>query len=200
MFQMVIYFILFALSSADNANNGTMSVSSNSSIVVSVPVNYCNSQMLLYNRVLSCRDIDYCCKINIYENQFNVEQNKCNPPSNKTSLCDNLNKCRISCRNNVPVSYSCISGNVKEQYAYTLNTCYGSCFDNEYKCPNSKISQSKVFGIAETIIVVIVLGSFAICLARYTCFKDCICNFKDRRRSFSSKVHVAKTSNDFSDV
>ena len=188
----IIYFVfvLFALSFADNANNVTILNTSSSDI-------YCKSQILLYNKILNCRQHKYCCNLNVYETQFNNENNKCT--HNTSTLCNNLASCRNSCKNKIPSYYSCISGNTNERYTLFLNNCYEKCFDNEYKCPNSKKSQQKYFGIVETIIVVIVLGTFAICVARYTCFE----NFHlkhTRKSSFSSKVHIASTSNDFSNV
>jgi hypothetical protein len=183
MNRSILYFIFvfFALSFADNAKNVTTNDI------------YCKSQNVLYNQILNCRKQDYCCSLNVYESQFNNEQTKCT--SIMSTFCNNLKNCRTSCKKKIPLYYNCIYGNTNEKYSLILNSCYKKCFDNEYNCPNSK-NQQKYFGIGEIIIVVIVLGTFGLCVARYTCFKDC--RLKNTRRS--SKVHIATTNNNFSDV
>ena len=128
---------------------------------------YCNQKISLYSKINKCSSHDYCCRINIFESQFNFECSS----KNISNRCISLKKCKNACKSTIP-SYGCIPSSFSEKTQFDTNNCYDNCFYNTYICPSVKITDSElknyVPNLPEIILVSIIIFCFASCIVRYT--------------------------------
>ena len=159
----------------------------------STPKQYCNKQFTLQNNMRACVGIDYCCVSQVYEAQYNNERAN----SSASPFLKNLYSCRATCLSKVPPMSVCTRQKQIYEYYRMLNSCYDSCFAGAYNCPSVYYSNivSKSISVAEIIIITVMMCSFALCLFKTTCGRDFDFSMS-RRPSHSSKVHVARTSDE----
>lgn len=193
---------------SSNAIGESFVVANNKTSTVSYKNVFCAKQVELTIKLLNCNPSDICCNLNVYEDRFTYESQKCNNiNANNTknissinkqilNMCDNLNSCHTSCKQKVPMYDGCRDINLPK-YNNIVYSCYQSCFAREYKCPEAMLNtNTKNLSVGEIIILVICLTSFVYCIFRYTLCRDCHMNQNSR----DSKVHADTTVENYSNV
>jgi len=97
------------------------------------------------------------------------------------------------CKTKVPLGYGCVDGtNHNGKYNTIVSDCYTNCFNNFYSCPTNNIPTSssyvKTVIDAGTIMVIVFVSCFAMCLVKSTLLKDF--RIGNKRRSSTSRVHI----------
>ena len=197
-FRIARIFLLLASSYADT--NSFTNVSFNSSTTQLIPgivsnltmqtsFNNCDKASTLQQKIQTCKASEQCCISIVFENQFEMESRGNVALSNCKSDCrSKMSSSNIAC-NHVSTNYNIYRN---------LNYCYSVCFQNAYKCHNFNYNNNnrKILSEGEIVIVVIVLTIFFGCVCRYSVCED----FKIRRMSYQSKVHVAKTNDTYDNI